>query len=107
MIVLGINDGRHHNTSAALFRDGELIASAEEERFSRIKMDNAYPHQAISEVLSLAGISLDNVDAVALANLPRYEQTPYSDVFFKHVYKLSKTDNLKINFFVIHQTQQF
>ena len=107
MIVLGINDGRHHNTSAALFRDGELVASAEEERFSRIKMDNAYPHQAIDEVLRLANISLGDVDAVALANLPRNEQTPYSDVFFKQVYKLSKTDKNLRKYFWKHQFDRF
>jgi len=107
MIILGINDGRHHNTSAALFRDGTLIASAEEERFSRIKMDNAYPTQAINEVLNLADISLDDVDVIALANLPRSEQTPYANVFFKQVFRLSKTDKDIRSYFWKHQFDRF
>ncbi|OYV15393.1 MAG: Carbamoyltransferase [Methylococcaceae bacterium NSP1-2] len=43
MIILGINDVGHHNSAASIVIDGQLVASIEEERISRIKMDNAYP----------------------------------------------------------------
>ncbi len=92
MIILGINDGRHHNSAASIVIDGVLIASVEEERISRIKMDSAYPHQAIAEVLSIAGISDTDVDVVALANLSRREQKPYLDRLFYHIAKAAKQD---------------
>ena len=44
-------------SSAALFRDGFLIAAVEEERLSRIKNDNKFPHNAIKEVLDIEGIN--------------------------------------------------
>lgn len=92
MIILGINDGRHHNSAASIVIDGVLIASVEEERISRIKMDSAYPHQAIAEVLSIAGITDKDVDIVALANLSRLDQKPYLDRLYYHIAKAGKQD---------------
>ncbi|RME53037.1 MAG: carbamoyltransferase [Caldilineae bacterium] len=85
MIVLGINDGRYHNTAASVIIDGRVVASIEEERLSRRKMDNAYPHQAIAEALNIAGIGEADVDVVALANLSRWDQRPYLDRLFHHM----------------------
>lgn len=107
MIVLGINDGRHHNTSAAILRDGELLASVEEERLSRIKTDNAYPVQAIEEVLAIAGLSYADVDVVALANLSRHEQKPYSDAFYRQVFSLSKDDALIRRYYWKYQFDRY
>ncbi len=107
MIVLGINDSSHHNTSAAIVRDGELLAAVEEERLSRIKIDNAYPEQAIQEVLALAGLSYADVDIVALANLARHEQTPYVDVFYQQVYNLAKHDFAIRKYYWKHQLDRY
>lgn len=68
-VILGINgySRRTHDASASLVVDGKLIAMAEEERFSRRK--NAYgelPHHAIAFCLSQAGISIDDVDHIAV-----------------------------------------
>ena len=64
--VLGIHE--MHEASAALMRDGKLVAAASEERFTGLKADYGYPHHAIAYCLSEAGISSAQLDAVALAS---------------------------------------
>jgi carbamoyltransferase len=63
MYVLGIS--RHHDAAAALVRDGEIVAFAEQERFSRVKHDGRFPTDAIRFCLARAGITLSDVDHVA------------------------------------------
>jgi carbamoyltransferase len=46
MRVLGIS-AYYHDSAAALVSDGEVVAAAHEERFSRKKFDESFPHQAI------------------------------------------------------------
>ena len=92
MIILGINDVGHHNSAASVVIDGQLVASIEEERLSRIKMDNAYPHQSIAEVLAIAGITAEQVDVVALAGLSRWDQKPYVDTLFHYIAKVAKQE---------------
>lgn len=65
MIILGIN-AFHADSSAAIVRDGVLIAAAEEERFRRIKHWAGFPSQAIAYCLREAGVSLAGVDHVAV-----------------------------------------
>jgi carbamoyltransferase len=65
MIILGLNCF-HGDSSAALVRDGELMAAAEEERFRRIKHWAGFPSQAIAFCLAQGGVSLAQVDHVAL-----------------------------------------
>jgi carbamoyltransferase len=55
------------NSTAALMVDGEVLACASEERFSRIKNDERYPRQAIEEVLRMGGVSASDLDAVIFA----------------------------------------
>lgn len=93
MIILGINGNRRdHNSAAAIVVDGKLIASVEEERISRIKCDNAYPHGAIAEVLAIAGVQAQDVDVVALANLSRWDQKPILDKLYRRIAFLGKQD---------------
>lgn len=70
MIVLGIHDG--HNASAALTIDGNLVSAVAEERLSRKKHHYGFPGLAISAVLKEAGISLSDIDRIAMstATLP-------------------------------------
>jgi len=63
MYVLGIS--RVHDSSAALVRDGEIVAFAEEERFTRVKHDGRFPSRAVEFCLEQAGITLAEVDHVA------------------------------------------
>jgi len=53
--VLGISCF-YHNSAASLIRDGEIVAASEEERFSRVKNDRRFPHNAINYCLEEAGI---------------------------------------------------
>jgi carbamoyltransferase len=54
-----------HDSAAALVRDGEIIAFAEEERFTRVKHDGRFPGKAVAFCLEQAGITLAEVDHVA------------------------------------------
>jgi carbamoyltransferase len=65
MIVLGLNCF-HGGSSAALIRDGELVAAAEEERFRRVRHWAGFPSQSITFCLAEAGITLSDVDHVAV-----------------------------------------
>ncbi len=65
MIILGLN-AFHGDASAALVRDGVLIAAAEEERFRRIKHWAGFPDQAIAYCLEEAGLTLADIDYVAV-----------------------------------------
>lgn len=65
MIIIGLN-AFHGDASAALLRDGQLVAAVEEERFRRIKHWAGFPSEAIRYCLSQANISLSDVDRIAL-----------------------------------------
>ena len=65
MIILGLN-AFHGDSSAALIRDGKLIAAVEEERFRRVKHWAGFPSQAIQYCLEEAGLTLADVDHVAV-----------------------------------------
>ena len=69
MDILGISC-YFHDASAALVRDGRLIAAAEEERFSRKKHDYDYPAHAIDFCLSTAGIAGPELDYVVFFEKP-------------------------------------
>lgn len=69
MNVLGLSF-YYHDSSAALVRDGVLVAAAEEERFSRVKHDAGFPKLAIEFVLREAGLTLADVDFVVFYEKP-------------------------------------
>ena len=64
MIILGLN-AFHADSSAALLRDGNLVAAAEEERFRRLKHWAGFPSEAIAFCLREAGVQLSDVDHIA------------------------------------------
>jgi len=66
-VVLGIGGLLGHDANAALIVDGRLIASSQEERYSRIKHDGTFPNHAISDCLSMAGIGPRDVTGVVFA----------------------------------------
>ncbi len=67
MYILGITSPIHWNSAAALVKDGVLLACAEEERFNRVKhAPRTLPVQAIAYCLQAAGITLDQVDYIAV-----------------------------------------
>lgn len=65
MLILGLN-AFHADSSAAILRDGRLVAAAEEERFRRIKHWAGLPSQSIAYCLSAAGARLSDVDHIAI-----------------------------------------
>ncbi len=70
MFVLGLN-AYHADSSAAIFKDGVLIAASEEERFRRIKHWAGFPSLAVEFCLQESGITLNNVDAISIGRDPR------------------------------------
>lgn len=70
MVVLGLN-AFHGDSSAALVIDGRLVAAAEEERFRRIKHWSGMPTEAMKWCLADAGLSLGDVDHIAINRNPR------------------------------------
>src|SRR5688572_15738525 len=68
--ILGLN-AYHADSSAALLKDGVLIAAIEEERFRRIKHWAGFPSEAIKFCLNDSGITLDQVDHIAIGRDPK------------------------------------
>ncbi len=69
MDVLGIS-GLYHDAAAALIRDGEIVAAAQEERFTRVKGDASFPENAIAWCLREADVATDGIAAVAYYDKP-------------------------------------
>ena len=69
MRILGIS-AFYHDSDAALVVDGDIIAAAQEERFTRIKHDSSFPQNAVRACLDIGGITLDDVDYVAFYDKP-------------------------------------
>jgi len=67
--ILGIS-AFYHDSSAALIVDGEIIAAAQEERFTRIKHDPGFPIHAIKYVLDEAAVEYDDLTAIAFYDKP-------------------------------------
>ena len=67
--ILGIS-AFYHDSAAALIVDGEIIAAAQEERFSRKKHDAGYPFNAVNFVLKYANLKLSEIDHVVFYEKP-------------------------------------
>lgn len=69
MYILGLN-AYHADSSAAIFKDGKMIAATEEERFRRVKHWAGFPSMAVEFCLKEAGITLSQVDHIAIGRDP-------------------------------------
>ncbi|MDF9789239.1 carbamoyltransferase [Polynucleobacter sphagniphilus] len=69
MYILGIS-AYYHDSAACLVREGEVIAAAQEERFTRKKHDSAFPDRAIGYCLKEAGIAPHQVDYIVFYDKP-------------------------------------
>ncbi len=67
--ILGIS-ALYHDAAAAILVDGKLVAAAQEERFTRIKHDEAFPVHAIQYCLQEAGLKPDEVDYIGFYDKP-------------------------------------
>ncbi len=97
MFILGLNSGYNlpyenlynapfagynHDTSACLLKDGEVVCAYEEERLTRIKHTNAFPLQSIKACLDYAGISMQEIDAIAFMG----EEKHHNQELMKHFF---------------------
>ncbi len=69
MHILGLS-AFYHDSAAALLRDGDILAAAQEERFTRKKHDAGFPANAIRYCLDEAGIGLQDVDYITFYDKP-------------------------------------
>ena len=67
--ILGIS-AFYHDSAACIIQDGEIIAAAQEERFTRIKHDPSYPKNAINFVLKYSNLKLSEVDQIVFFEKP-------------------------------------
>ncbi len=101
MYILGLN-AYHGDASAAIFKDGTLIAATEEERIRRVKHWAGLPVEAVRFCLEAAGISLEDVDYITVSRDPKakfFEKLLYtlkSGTAFR-VLKNRASNSLKIN----------
>jgi carbamoyltransferase len=83
MYILGIS-AFYHDSAAALIRDGELVAAAQEERFSRRKHDAAFPRGAIGFCLRHERISLRDVSFVVFYDKPLLKFERLLETYVNH-----------------------
>jgi carbamoyltransferase len=69
MTILGIS-AFYHDSAAAIIQDGEIIAAAQEERFTRKKHDENFPVNAVKFCLQYAGVTIDQLDAIVFYDKP-------------------------------------
>ncbi len=69
MYILGIS-AFYHDSAACLICDGEIIAAAQEERFTRKKHDYRFPTNAVNFCLNFSHISIDNIEIIAFYDKP-------------------------------------
>jgi len=67
--ILGLS-AYYHDSAACLVRDGELVAAAQEERFTRKKHDESFPHHAAAYCLREGGLKLEDLDYVGFYDKP-------------------------------------
>ena len=67
--ILGIS-AFYHDSAACILKNGEIIAAAQEERFTRKKHDSSYPYNAIEFVLNYANLKLNKVDQIVFFEKP-------------------------------------
>ena len=98
MVQLGIS-AFYHDSAAAIIVNGEVIAAAEEERFTGIKHDHSFPINSIKWCLSKAGKSIYNINEVHWYETPEkkddrvsttFAKKPFRTFFLNRKYKKSK-----------------
>ena len=83
MILVGIS-AYYHDSAAALIRDGQIVAAAQEERFTRKKHDASFPGNALRYCLEQAGVAPDQVAHVVFYDKPflKFERLLETYLFF-------------------------
>jgi carbamoyltransferase len=74
MNILGLNF-IYHDSTACVVKDGKLVAALEEERLTRQKHTSMFPEQAISRCLEIAGLTVNDIDHIAISFRPGLDRT--------------------------------
>lgn len=82
MYVLGIS-AYYHDSAVALIKNGDIVAAAAEERFTRVKNDERFPHLALDYVLHEGQISLDEIDAIVFYEKPMLKVERVIEMFLR------------------------
>lgn len=88
--ILGIS-AFYHDAAAAMLKDGEIIAAAQEERFTRRKHDASFPKNAVNYCLREANIGEEDLDLVAFHNDPYKKDVKKNCNFAVRSYSTSTT----------------
>ncbi|MBI2105586.1 carbamoyltransferase [Candidatus Woesearchaeota archaeon] len=83
MLILGISC-YYHDSSAALLKDGRIVAAAEEERFTRKKHDTSFPINAIKYCLKSQNISIEEISYIGFYEKPLLK---FERILFQHLEK--------------------
>ena len=86
MIKLGIS-AFYHDSAACIVRDGEVVAAAEEERFTGIKHDSSFPHNTIKWLFKSTNIKIDDIDEVHWYEDPETKDDRVKTIFSKRPIK--------------------
>ena len=83
MVIVGIS-AYYHDSAVALLHNGEIVAAAQEERFTRKKHDAAFPANALHYCLGEAGITPDQITHVVYYDKPflKFERLLETYLFF-------------------------
>jgi len=85
--ILGISCF-YHDSAAALLKDGELVAAAEEERFTRKKHTNEFPVESVNYCLKYAGLKINDIDYIGFYELP---ERKFDRIINTHIHYFPKT----------------
>lgn len=91
MYILGITNGE--TSSACLLHNQNLIAAVSEERFSRKKLDNSFPHKSINYVLKEGKINLSSVDKICYSWSKGFQDDLILTYFDRIVYEVKNNPN--------------
>ena len=81
MKILGIS-AFYHDSAAAIIEDGNIIAAAQEERFTRKKHDASFPTEAVKFCLKYCGTTLNDLDAIAFYDKPLLKFERLLDTYY-------------------------
>lgn len=87
MYILGISC-YYHDASAALIKDGSVVAAAQEERFTRQKHDTAFPINSINYCLKSQGITIDDISYIGFYEKPLIK---FERILFQHLEMFPKS----------------
>jgi carbamoyltransferase len=85
--ILGIS-AYYHDSSAALLKDGKIVAASEEERFTRKKHDFSFPQNAIKYCLKSQNISIDDIDYIGFYEKPLLK---FERILYQHLESFPKS----------------